>query len=49
MFIHLMFLFIPIKRIWQINLHVFTLLISASIYLMYSKIDSTANVEFDQF
>lgn len=38
-FLHLAFLFIPIKRVWQVNLHVFTLLISSSIYMMYSKIE----------
>jgi len=38
-FLHLAFLFIPITRVWQVNLHVFTLLISSSIYMMYSKIE----------
>lgn len=38
---NLAFLFIPVKRIWQINLHMYTLLTSMSIYMLYSKCDNS--------
>jgi len=31
------FLLVPINRVWQINLHLYTVFITVSIFLMYSK------------
>jgi len=36
--LHLLFFLVPIKRVWEINLNVFTMLVSISLYMIYSKI-----------
>lgn len=35
--LHLAFFLVPIKRIWQVNLYMFTIFVSCSIYMTYSK------------
>lgn len=35
--VNIAFLLVPIKRVWQINLHVYTIFVSISIYMLYSK------------
>ena len=38
--LNIVFLFVPIKRVWQVNLYAFTMFVSISIFMTYSKASS---------
>lgn len=45
MLANIVFLFVPINRTWQVNLHVYTIYITLSIYMMYSMCTKTTKMD----
>lgn len=41
LYLHLLFLLIPIRRIWRLNIYIYVILITLSTYLLYSKIKTS--------
>jgi hypothetical protein len=37
LYVHVAFLFFPIKRVWQVNLYIYVLFVTVAIFLIYSK------------